>query len=67
MSVLERTTTFFLDLVENEPFAKVLIDKIEKVFVRTWELHLDAVGKFVDVVETTQDYGHQRGHSSHPR
>jgi uroporphyrinogen decarboxylase len=63
--ILERCTylrtidNFFLDLCTNEEIALFLIQKITDVEIALWDVFLDAVGPFIDVVQRASDVGTQ--------
>jgi len=52
---------FLMDLLIDKPFALALIHKLKEVQMGFYEAFLAAVGPYVDVVETGDDYGAQNG------
>ncbi|RBP63334.1 uroporphyrinogen decarboxylase [Alkalibaculum bacchi] len=56
---LRGTETFLCDMLLEEEFAHKLLDKILEVQIDFYELMLDEVGPYVDIVETGDDYGSQ--------
>ncbi len=51
---------FFMDLVINKELAEKLLDKILDIQLKFYDVFLSAVGKYVDIVETSEDYGTQK-------
>ena len=52
---------FFEDLLINQDFASRLIDKILQIQLRIFDRYLAVVGPYVEMVETSDDYGMQTG------
>jgi len=52
---------FFMDLIINPDFAEALLDKVTSIHIGMWELFLDTVGEYIDIVETADDLGGQSG------
>ncbi len=52
---------FMVDMLQNEPFARKLIRKILDVQLGLYRAFLDAVGPYVQIVQTADDYGSQNG------
>jgi uroporphyrinogen decarboxylase len=52
---------FFADLLLDKPFSTALVHKIKEVQMGFYEVYLNAVGPYVDMVETGDDYGAQHG------
>ena len=52
---------FFVDMVQNRDFAEALLDRVLAIHVGMWEHFLNAVGEYVDMVETADDLGGQTG------
>lgn len=52
---------FFLDMALDREFAEALLDRVTAVHVGMWQHFLDAVGDYVDIVETADDLGGQKG------
>lgn len=58
---LRGTQRFLEDLLIDKEFAAALIDKILGVQTAILDRYLSAVGRYVDMVETSDDYGMQTG------
>ncbi|HIC90452.1 MAG TPA: uroporphyrinogen decarboxylase [Anaerolineae bacterium] len=58
---LRGMSQFLQDMVLNRDFAEALLDRVLAIHIALWEHFLDAVGKYVDMVETADDLGTQRG------
>lgn len=56
---LRGTEQFMIDMVANKQFARELITRVESVILGLWEVFLDAVGEYVDIVQTSEDLGSQ--------
>jgi uroporphyrinogen decarboxylase len=52
---------FFEDLLVNREFAARLIDRILKIQLEIFDRYLASVGPYVEMVETSDDYGMQTG------
>ena len=52
---------FFEDLLINREFASRLIDRILNVQIAVFDCYLSIVGPYVEIVETSDDYGMQTG------
>lgn len=52
---------FFEDLLINREFATLLIDKILQIQLSIFDRYLAIVGPYVEMVETSDDYGMQTG------
>ena len=52
---------FLVDLVLDKRFASALVHHIKEVQMGFYEAYMDAVGPYVDMVETGDDYGAQYG------
>ncbi|UCF99741.1 MAG: hypothetical protein JSV89_09425 [Spirochaetaceae bacterium] len=52
---------FFEDLLINREFANRLIDRILQIQLRIIDRYLSTVGPYVEIVETSDDYGMQTG------
>lgn len=52
---------FFEDMVINREFAEALIEKITDIHIGLWNTFLSVVGNYVDIVETADDLGSQKG------
>lgn len=50
---------FFLDLAADKDFANALLDKVTRIHIGLWQNFLDAVGGYVDIVETADDLAGQ--------
>jgi len=58
---------FLEDMILNRAFAEALLDRVTAIHIALWEHFLNAVGQYVDVVETADDLGSQRGLLISPR
>jgi uroporphyrinogen decarboxylase len=58
---------FFEDMALDREFAEALLDRVAAIHVAMWEHFLDAVGEYVDLVETADDLGGQTGLLISPR
>jgi len=58
---------FFEDMVRNREFAEALLDRVLAIHIAVWEHFLDAVGEYMDMVETADDLGGQGGLLISPR
>ncbi len=56
---LRGTERFMMDLVLDKKFANALVQKIKEVRIAFYEAYLNAIGSFVQMVETADDYGAQ--------
>jgi uroporphyrinogen decarboxylase len=52
---------FMIDLAADPVFAGALLDRVTEIHIGLWERFLEAVGPFVDIVETADDLGGQNG------
>jgi uroporphyrinogen decarboxylase len=52
---------FLADLILNREFAAALMDRVLSFHIRLYERYLEAVGEFIDVVQTADDLGTQEG------
>ncbi|MCX6070464.1 MAG: uroporphyrinogen decarboxylase [Chloroflexi bacterium] len=50
---------FLMDLVLDKEFAIALVQTLKEVHMGLYEAYLDAVGPYVDIVETSDDFGAQ--------
>lgn len=50
---------FFEDLIINRDFAEVLLDRVTAIHLAMWDHFLDAVGQYVEMVETADDLAGQ--------
>jgi len=51
---------FLEDLIMNRKFALNLLEKVTELLIGLFDIYLDAVGEYVDVVMTTDDLGTQQ-------
>jgi uroporphyrinogen decarboxylase len=58
---------FLEDMARDRDFAEALLERVTAIHIRLWEHFLDAVGEFVDMVETADDLGGQAGLLISPR
>ena len=52
---------FFVDLMINPEAAQHLIDEIVKSEIAQWDIFMDAVGPYVDIIQRVGDLGTQNG------
>ena len=52
---------FFVDMMINKDVAHHLIDEITRVEIEMWDIFLDAVGPYIDIVQRVADVGTQTG------
>jgi uroporphyrinogen decarboxylase len=52
---------FLMDMVDNPEFAKALLERVCQVHIGIWEVFLDIVGPYVEIVETADDLAGQNG------
>ena len=52
---------FLEDMALDPPFAEALLKRVTLIHIGMWERFLDAVGLYVDIVETADDLGGQTG------
>jgi uroporphyrinogen decarboxylase len=52
---------YFEDMLLNRDFAEALLDRVTAFHIEMWRRFLDAVGEYVDLVETADDLGGQAG------
>lgn len=50
---------FMIDMLTNKEFTEKLLDKILELQIQFYDAFLTAVGQYVDIVETAEDYGTQ--------
>jgi len=50
---------FFIDMALNPDFANTLLDKVAEIHIGMWNLFLDVVGDYVEIVETADDLAGQ--------
>jgi uroporphyrinogen decarboxylase len=58
---------FLEDMALDRAFAEALLDRVTAIHIAMWEHFLEAVGPYVDVVDTADDLGTQRGLLISPR
>jgi len=64
---LRGAENFFVDLIANKKFANRLLDKLLEIQIGFYDAFLKKVGKYVQIVETAEDYGTQQGCLISPR
>ena len=64
---LRGMSQFLVDLMEDKHFANRLLDHLTDVHARLWEVFLDAVGPYVEMVQLADDFGTQRSLMISPR
>jgi uroporphyrinogen decarboxylase len=52
---------FLADLVINEDIARFIIEKIAEIEMQLWDMYLDAVGPYVQIIQRVSDFGTQAG------
>ncbi|MFA5015243.1 MAG: uroporphyrinogen decarboxylase family protein, partial [Actinomycetota bacterium] len=52
---------FMVDLITNEKFVFTLVEKELELLMGFYDSALDAVGQYIQIVETSDDYGMQNG------
>ncbi len=52
---------FFEDMISNKDFAIALLNKVAEIHIGLWEVFLNEVGDYIDIVETADDLGSQNG------
>lgn len=50
---------FLMDMVLDKKFAIALISRLTEIHMAFWDVYLDVVGPYVDMVEMSDDYGAQ--------
>jgi len=58
---LRTMSQFFVDMVIDRDFAEAMLDRVLDIHIRMWQHFLDAVGDYVDIVETADDLAGQNG------
>ena len=58
---------FLEDMILNPEFATALLERVTAIYTRLYENFLNAVGEYLDVVETYDDLGGQTGPLISPR
>ncbi len=59
--VFFRMDNFYYQLAANPDLINKYLDKIMEIYMRDLELYLKAVGKYIDVIAFSDDYGMQSG------
>lgn len=57
---LRGMVNFIMDMKRSPEFAEALLDKVLEIHIGMWNNFLDAVGEFVDIVETADDLAGQK-------
>lgn len=57
---LRGSENFFCELIMEEEICQVLLDKIMEAEMKYYEVFLKKTGKYVDIVEMSEDYGTQQ-------
>jgi len=52
---------FLIDMILNKRFANALLDKTLQIQIGLYDVLLTKVGKYIQIVETADDYGSQNG------
>lgn len=50
---------FFIDMIEDEDLVQYIIDKIVNIEISLWDMYLDAVGPYVQIIQRAADLGTQ--------
>ncbi|MCB9206379.1 MAG: methyltransferase [Ignavibacteriales bacterium] len=59
--VLRGWSNFMIDLVANQDFTEALLDKLVEVYLRNLEGFLQAVSKYIQIIQMGDDLGTQNG------
>ena len=51
----------FMDMVDDEDLTRHVIDKVADVEIAMWDMYLDAVGPYVQIIQRAADLGTQNG------
>ncbi len=51
----------FIDMMDNERLTNYLIDKVVEIEISLWDMYLDAVGPYVQIIQRAADLGTQTG------
>jgi uroporphyrinogen decarboxylase len=51
----------FIDMMDNEELVHYLIDKVSDIEISLWDMYLDAVGPYVQIIQRAADLGTQTG------
>jgi uroporphyrinogen decarboxylase len=51
----------FIDMTINKDAAHFIVDKVVEAEIAMWDLYLDAVGPYIDIVQRSSDLGTQTG------
>lgn len=52
---------FFMDMVSNKDFAEALLDRVLEVLMGLFDVYLNAVGEYIQIILYPDDYGMQTG------
>ena len=52
---------FMMDMALDREFAEALLDRVTEIHIGLWAQFLEVIGSYVDIVETADDLGGQRG------
>lgn len=58
---LRSMDVFFVDMMIDKEFANALLDRVLEIQIGMYDLLLGEVGEYLQVVQTADDYGTQRG------
>jgi len=58
-SWLRGTEQYYIDLLTNREFAVCLLEKLVNIYIEFYRVYLNKVGKYIQMIETTDDYGAQ--------
>ncbi len=51
----------FIDMMDNEKLTNYLINKVVEIEISLWDMYLDAVGPYVQIIQRAADLGTQTG------
>ena len=51
----------FVDMMDKEDLVKYLIDKVKEIEISMWDIYLDAVGPYIQIIQRASDLGTQTG------
>jgi len=60
-SWLRGSEQYYIDLLTNREFAVRLFEKVVDLYIEFYRVFLNKVGKHIQIIETSDDYGTQRG------
>ncbi len=51
----------FIDMMDNEKLMNYIIDKVTEIEISLWDMYLDAIGKYIHIIQRAEDLGTQTG------